>query len=181
MSKKRTYDRKEVWRTYMGEADRGNCLCCNTEPITKNNFHVGHIEAKSKGGSDDLINLRPICGWCNTRMGATNMVVFQKEKHPNAVAIKVGKGPKAAKGVNVGKKVGKGTKGAKGTMPTNQDSHVIFMPTAVASVVPMAPAATQLPHMQPDDCFTLHRTKIFVVVVIICVITVTILALIYSN
>jgi len=80
-------ERQYIWRMYMGQIDRGECLCCCSEPITIKNFDIGHIEALNTGGSNDYDNLRPVCGHCNNSMGTTNMVVFQRERYPNAKPI----------------------------------------------------------------------------------------------
>ena len=37
--------------------------------LTPFNFEVGHNIPRSKGGSDDLDNLKPICSKCNKSMG----------------------------------------------------------------------------------------------------------------
>jgi hypothetical protein len=64
-----------------------DCVCCNQQPITLKNFDVGHIEAFSKGGSDDFDNVRPICGNCNGAANNKNMILFQRERYPNAKPI----------------------------------------------------------------------------------------------
>ena len=80
-------ERQYIWNMYMGQVDRGECLCCCSEPITIKNFDIGHIEALNTGGSNDYDNLRPVCGHCNNSMGTTNMVIFQREQFPNAKPI----------------------------------------------------------------------------------------------
>lgn len=161
------YNRQKVWQTYMGDAERGDCLCCGTEPITKNNFHVGHIEAKAKGGSDDMSNLRPVCGWCNTRMGTKNMVVFQKEKHPNAKAIKVKRvrGAVEQKASKASKK--KGLPNATTTAAIVQPHQIIVMPPG--PVIPRAATATATRTRQ--QCYSLF----LLIIIIIIVITVTVI------
>lgn len=66
--------RPEVWRTYVGNRLSVICPCCNLSTINFNNWEAGHVVARAKGGSDDISNLRPICGGCNKRMGVTQMV-----------------------------------------------------------------------------------------------------------
>jgi hypothetical protein len=68
-----------VWNMYMGiEKKQGLCFCCNSEPITSANFHCGHVVASSKGGTNKVQNLRPVCGLCNSSMGSTNMEEFKE-------------------------------------------------------------------------------------------------------
>lgn len=74
--------REEIFRKYIGTGN-GNCMCCIKEPITRNNFHVGHIIAVSKGGKTNIDNLRPICGHCNVSMGNKNMFDFMIDNNIN--------------------------------------------------------------------------------------------------
>ena len=55
---------------------QGNCQCCKTEVISKNNFDCGHIISEKNGGNVHLDNLKPICRSCNSSMGRTNMNDF---------------------------------------------------------------------------------------------------------
>jgi len=52
------------------------CYCCGIEQVTRSNFDAGHVVARAKGGSDELTNLRPICGCCNSSSGVENMRDF---------------------------------------------------------------------------------------------------------
>ncbi len=71
--------KKSVWDIYVGPAlNIGNCFCCKSQPITTTNFDCGHVQAKSKNGKNDLSNLRPICGSCNSSMGSQNMLEYMK-------------------------------------------------------------------------------------------------------
>ena len=47
------------------------------------NFEAGHIHPKSKGGSNTLDNLLPICGECNRSMSDTHMEDYIKTYHPS--------------------------------------------------------------------------------------------------
>jgi hypothetical protein len=69
-----------TWKKYMGSTTEGKCYCCRMETITVFNFEVGHDKAKSKGGVDDIENLRPICRSCNTSMG-TQSIESIRAKH----------------------------------------------------------------------------------------------------
>lgn len=62
--------REQVWKNYYGETFGKKCYvkwCENM--ISPFNFEVGHNVPRSKGGSDSLDNLRPICSNCNKSMG----------------------------------------------------------------------------------------------------------------
>ncbi len=47
------------------------------DPTRKTRLHIGHIIDKSKGGSDDLSNLRAICSICNE--GAQNATLIRPD------------------------------------------------------------------------------------------------------
>jgi hypothetical protein len=64
--------REQVWLIHMGQKYSTICpvrWCQNK--ITVFDFHVAHNIPESKGGSQDLSNLRPICVRCNLSMGKT--------------------------------------------------------------------------------------------------------------
>lgn len=60
--------RDEIWRLYFGNCKDGHCMVCKHK-ITDLNFECGHNIPKSKGGSDKISNLVPICRNCNLGMG----------------------------------------------------------------------------------------------------------------
>jgi hypothetical protein len=64
-----------VWTTYIGEGE-GSFICVCGSKITPLSFEVGHVQASSKKGTNDISNLRPICSICNKSMGTTNMRNF---------------------------------------------------------------------------------------------------------
>jgi 5-methylcytosine-specific restriction endonuclease McrA len=68
-----------IWNKYIGVRwGWGYCWCCRSATITCFDFEAGHVLAASRGGSDEIANLRPICSNCNKSMGATHMVEFQE-------------------------------------------------------------------------------------------------------
>jgi hypothetical protein len=68
-----------VWDRYVGRnVATSMCMVCGIMPIHITMFHCGHVLAKSKGGSDSLENLRPICQSCNLSMGTMHMDEFIK-------------------------------------------------------------------------------------------------------
>jgi len=61
--------REQCWLNTFGEVYKSECYihwCKNT--IDVYNYHIGHDQPASKGGSDDISNLRPICARCNCSM-----------------------------------------------------------------------------------------------------------------
>ena len=71
--------RNIVWLKYIPDKNNARCFCCKLETITNANWHCGHIISEKKGGKIHVDNLRPICGGCNSSMGATNMYDFMKK------------------------------------------------------------------------------------------------------
>lgn len=69
--------RFSLWNNTFGErVGFGTCYCCGRE-VTQQNFEAGHVQAKSKGGSDSLSNLRVLCRVCNNSMGSENLELFK--------------------------------------------------------------------------------------------------------
>ena len=62
--------REHVWKVYFGDSFSHKCWVNWCENIvTPFTFEVGHNVPRSKGGTDNLDNLRPICSSCNKSMG----------------------------------------------------------------------------------------------------------------
>ena len=64
--------REQVWLTHVGKKFESKCVirwCKNT--ITVFDFQCGNNIPESKGGSTDLLNLKPICSRCNSSMNDT--------------------------------------------------------------------------------------------------------------
>jgi 5-methylcytosine-specific restriction endonuclease McrA len=63
--------REQVWIAVCGDYYfKRKCLVSWCENVmTPFNFEVGHNIPESKGGSNDISNLRPICFKCNRSMG----------------------------------------------------------------------------------------------------------------
>jgi 5-methylcytosine-specific restriction endonuclease McrA len=62
--------REQVWKVYNGNTFEKKCWvqwCENL--VTPFTFEAGHNIPRSRGGSDDIDNLRPICSNCNRSMG----------------------------------------------------------------------------------------------------------------
>ena len=62
--------REQLWINTFGEKFKGKCQIkwCNNI-ITVFDFTAGHNIPVSKGGSNKLSNLKPICSRCNSSMG----------------------------------------------------------------------------------------------------------------
>jgi hypothetical protein len=68
-----------VWNTYIGKtAADANCWLNCGNKISQQLFECGHIMSVKDGGSNDIRNLRPICGLCNKSIGSSNMDEFKK-------------------------------------------------------------------------------------------------------
>lgn len=75
-----------TWKKWMGYKTEGKCYCCKMETISVFNFEVGHNKAKSKGGSNDIENLRPICKGCNTSMRTQSIESFRAKHFSSNIA-----------------------------------------------------------------------------------------------
>lgn len=71
--------RDAVWIKYMGNKVEGKCYCCKLRTIHITDFQVGHNKAVAKGGSDNISNLRPICGPCNRGMGTMSIEKYREK------------------------------------------------------------------------------------------------------
>lgn len=77
-----------VWNREFGdEVAKANCKVCDRE-IKVTDFETGHIIASSKGGSDNMENLLPVCSMCNKSMGTENMNDFRKTYFTPAMKTK---------------------------------------------------------------------------------------------
>jgi hypothetical protein len=71
--------RRKVWDVYIGEdVAVSKCMCCEDIKITQHSYICGHVIADSKGGTQDVENLRPICAVCNEAMGEENMAEYKR-------------------------------------------------------------------------------------------------------
>ena len=76
-----------LWSLHFSNSLQGNCQCCKTEIISKNNFDCGHIISEKEGGKVELDNLKPICRSCNSSMGITNMNDYMKKYGFDKISI----------------------------------------------------------------------------------------------
>lgn len=56
---------------------RGKCAVCRDK--LEPGFHVDHIEALSKGGANEKLNLQLLCPTCNNRKHAKDPIQFMQE------------------------------------------------------------------------------------------------------
>jgi predicted flap endonuclease-1-like 5' DNA nuclease len=69
--------RTTVWRRYASATHLDAlCFCCKEIPISSENFFCGHVRSRKNKGTDDLTNLRPICGTCNSSMRSDHMFEY---------------------------------------------------------------------------------------------------------
>jgi 5-methylcytosine-specific restriction endonuclease McrA len=57
---------------------RGRCGACRKS--IRDKYHVDHVKALSKGGTNGVENLQLLCPTCNLKKGAKDNIVFMREK-----------------------------------------------------------------------------------------------------
>ena len=68
--------REQVWLQTFGKVYENKCYISWCENIiTVFDFHVGHDQPESKGGTLDVNNLKPICARCNLSMSDNYTIV----------------------------------------------------------------------------------------------------------
>jgi 5-methylcytosine-specific restriction endonuclease McrA len=76
------HNKNLVWKKYIGANKAvGKCFAGCGTTIHFMSFEVGHNRARSAGGSDNIENLRPICGDCNKAMGNRMSIEAYKAKY----------------------------------------------------------------------------------------------------
>ena len=75
------------------DSNNGQCYICgktlsfsNRQAGQRGAWHVGHKVAKSRGGSDNLRNLVPLCYNCNVGIGTLGVRYFTR-KYMEPVAV----------------------------------------------------------------------------------------------
>lgn len=102
--------REKVWLKYMGNKVEGKCYCCRIKSIHFTDFEVGHNKAVSRGGKNNIENLRPICRSCNHGMKSKTIEWYRNKYYvkPSEKPKKITKTKKPKKqslfgGFDVGK------------------------------------------------------------------------------
>ena len=73
--------RRAIWIKHIGShIFSADCLSCGSMPIDPFSFESGHVVAHSKGGSDAIDNLVPICSICNKDMGTMDMRQYMRNQ-----------------------------------------------------------------------------------------------------
>ncbi len=65
-------DRKFIYFKY-----KGRCAYCGTELVE--GWQIDHIVPKSRGGTNDIINLNPSCRACNNYKGGATLEEFRRQ------------------------------------------------------------------------------------------------------
>lgn len=68
--------RNELWYTHFNDRTDGVCYVCG-QNINIFDFEAGHVVPRAFGGSNDILNLRPICKVCNRDMGCQNLEKYK--------------------------------------------------------------------------------------------------------
>jgi hypothetical protein len=69
-----------LWDRYHPDKLKGPCYICKKE-IDARHFEAGHVTPASKGGSDIIDNLRPICKPCNASMSNMDLYEYKSRYH----------------------------------------------------------------------------------------------------
>jgi 5-methylcytosine-specific restriction endonuclease McrA len=67
----------EVWKRDFGDEGKGSCYCCGNTITALGSWEAGHIKASSRGGTDNIDNLKAVCSTCNKSMGTMDMDEFK--------------------------------------------------------------------------------------------------------
>jgi len=77
-------DVTRVWQSVYRDTFNGICAMCDKNKVElteRTTWEVAHIVPFSKGGSDDLSNLRPLCRACNRSMGSKDFKEYVRTWH----------------------------------------------------------------------------------------------------
>jgi hypothetical protein len=61
-----------IWKQYHSKTEN-LCPCCDSNQISFDNYHLGHIWPESFGGPNEPENFIPICSQCNCSMGTRHL------------------------------------------------------------------------------------------------------------
>lgn len=69
----------KCWENAYGNCSRAKCYVCDIHQITLFNCHLGHIQAKARGGETTIENIIPICASCNHEMRTMNLEDYKQK------------------------------------------------------------------------------------------------------
>jgi len=69
--------KEALWKKYFGTKQTGKCYVCG-KTITFFDFEAGHNKPRSRGGTWNINNLRPICRSCNLSMGTMSIETYKR-------------------------------------------------------------------------------------------------------
>jgi len=76
--------KEAVWSRYAGmNRIFAKCYVCR-KPIHFTDFEVGHNKAVARGGTNAILNLRPICRSCNNSMKTTSIEAYKRKYFPKS-------------------------------------------------------------------------------------------------
>jgi len=73
--------RNAVWKKYFQGITQTMCTVCSRNPISFDNYSLGHIHPESRNGSNSENNLMPICSSCNSLMGTQHLYYYAWNVH----------------------------------------------------------------------------------------------------
>lgn len=68
--------RGQLWKKIFNFVTHSQCPVCALNPISFDNYSLGHIHPESRNGSNTINNLLPICSTCNTLMGTQHLYYY---------------------------------------------------------------------------------------------------------
>ena len=72
----------EIWKRRFGMDVEGPCICChNTIDAISRGHEIGHIQPVCLGGTNEWMNIIPICRTCNSNMADKNMDDWMRDQY----------------------------------------------------------------------------------------------------
>ena len=77
--------KENLWRFNFGEEQSGQCFCCQ-QPLTKIAWKRGYIIPRSRNGSKNTFNIKPVCSGCHEKIGEMNMIDYMVRNNLSGLA-----------------------------------------------------------------------------------------------
>jgi 5-methylcytosine-specific restriction endonuclease McrA len=74
-----------IWKRNFFDLNKFACPVCSIAEISIDNYVVGHIHPFVRDGSDNIDNLLPICGTCNSSMNDQHLYFYAWNRYGNAL------------------------------------------------------------------------------------------------